>query len=94
MPKPVAFLAVMAYRRRVDMHVQALDNSAVLIRFRDRSGFAIVNFRKYRQPVLIVTAGLLNPASIQPFGQHTFLLTSANSAVTPAQDSQYQLVNV
>jgi hypothetical protein len=74
--------------------VQALDNSAVLIRFRDRSGFAIVNFRKYKQPVLITTAGLLNPASIQPFGQHTLLLTSANGAVTPAQDSQYQFVDV
>ena len=74
--------------------VQALDNSAVLIRFRDRSGFAIVNFRKYKQPVLVATPGLLNPASIQPFGQRTFLLTAANSAVAPAQDSQYQLIDV
>jgi hypothetical protein len=44
--------------------------------------------------VLIATTGLLNPASIQPFGQRTLLLTSANSAVTPAQDSQYQLIDV
>jgi hypothetical protein len=41
--------------------VQPPGDSAALVRYRDHSGFAIINFKKYKRPVLTATPEL--PAS-------------------------------
>jgi hypothetical protein len=74
--------------------VQNLGGSATLIRYRDRSGFAIINLRKYKQPILIPAPELLNPATVQPVGHRALLLTSVNSPANPAQDCQYEVIDI
>lgn len=74
--------------------VQSLGDSAALIHYRDRSGFAIINFRKYKQPVLVATPELQTPASIKLVAERTLLLTSANGQSAPAQDSQCAVIDI
>lgn len=74
--------------------VQALSDSAALIHYRDRSGFSIINFRKYKQPVLVATPELQTLASIKLVGERTLLLTSANGQTAPAQDSQCAVIDI
>jgi hypothetical protein len=70
--------------------VQSLPDSAALIRYRDQSGFAIISFKKYKQPVLVATPGFLNPAASHPYGSRTLLLASRSSSDTAPQDNQCQ----
>jgi|SRR3974390_407102 len=49
--------------------VQRLGDSAALIRYRDRSGFAIINFKKYKKPVLTPAPELAGSAAIRDVGQ-------------------------
>lgn len=74
--------------------VRALSDSAVLIRYRDRSGFAVINFKKYKKPSLTAAPGLLSPANIQPLGQQALLLTSTDSPSGPVQVSQFEVIDV
>jgi hypothetical protein len=57
--------------------VQSLSHSAALIRYRDGSGFAVITFKKYKQPVLVAAPALPNLANIQAFGHNTLLFAPA-----------------
>ena len=74
--------------------VQTLHDSAVLIRYRDRSGFAVINFKKFKSPVLTEAPQLRHPAYAEPLGHDGLLLTSTNRATAQAEDPAYQLFDV
>lgn len=70
--------------------VQYLGNSTVLIHYRDHSGFATINFKNYKEPVLTAEPEYLHPAKVQPDGPGALLLVSAHSTTSaPTRESQY-----
>jgi hypothetical protein len=61
---------------------------------RQPSSFAIISFRKYKQPVLVAAPELQTLASIKLVGERTLLVTSANGPSAPAQDSQCAVIDI
>jgi hypothetical protein len=74
--------------------VGALNDSAVLIYYRDHSGFAVINLKKYKHPVLAEAPQFQHPAQAEPFGQNGLLLTSSARPIYQSEDPQYQLIDV
>ena len=76
--------------------VQNLGTTAALIRYRDRSGFAVISFKDYKRPVLTAEPDYLHPANAEPDGGQGVLLISANESDTrkPQQDPQYQVLSL
>jgi hypothetical protein len=74
--------------------VQPIGDSAALIRYRDRSGFAIINFKKYRQPVLTPTPELAGSAAIRDLGQGILLLTASNNSHDADEDCQCAVIDI
>ncbi|MCU1244021.1 MAG: hypothetical protein JWO71_4747 [Candidatus Acidoferrum typicum] len=74
--------------------VQDLGDSAVLIRYRDHSGFAVISLKNYKQPMLKNEPEYLHPASVQPDGSSGILLVSANRASTPAREPEYEVLSI
>jgi hypothetical protein len=56
--------------------VKNVGDSAVLIRYRDQSGFALLNFHRYDHPIL-VQAPQLGMANVEELGHTGLLLTGA-----------------
>jgi hypothetical protein len=76
--------------------VQDLAESAVLIRYRNHSGFAVISFKNYKQPVLKSEPEYLHPAGVQSEGSTALLLVSgAKGASAPlAREPEYELLNI
>ena len=75
--------------------VQDLAESAVLIHYRNHSGFAVIGFKDYRQPVLKSEPAYLHPASAEPEGSSGLLLVSGSRAsATPAREPEYEVLNI
>jgi hypothetical protein len=74
--------------------VQYLGNSAALIRYRDHSGFAIISFKNYKQPVLTAEPGYLHPSKVESDGPSGLLLVSVDRSSAPAQEPQYEVLNI
>jgi hypothetical protein len=74
--------------------VETLMDSAVLIHYRDDSGFAIINFKKFKKPVLTAAPQFEHPAYTEPLGHSGLLLTSTTRAIAQAEDPEYQLFDV
>jgi hypothetical protein len=74
--------------------VQDLADSAVLIRYRNHSGFAVISFKNYKQPVLKGEPEYLHPASVEPDGSSALLLVSANAAAPPPREPDYEVLNI
>jgi hypothetical protein len=76
--------------------VQYLGNSTVLIHYRNHSGFAIISFKNYKEPVLTAEPGYLHPAKVQPDGTDAFLLVSAQSTTSVAirEPQYYEVLSV
>jgi len=74
--------------------VEALNDSAALIHYRNHSGFAVINFKKFKKPVLTEVPQLEHPAEVEAFGHSGLLLTSMNHPITQAEDPQYELFDV
>lgn len=72
--------------------MQNVGDSAALIRYRDQSGFAIISFKRYKQPTLVATPALLKAAVSERYGSRTLLLTSNPGAT--AHDDQWQVIDV
>lgn len=62
--------------------VQNVGDSAALIHYRNDSGFAVVNFKKYQHPTLVRTSQLALAGNIEELGAKGLLFTSAASADT------------
>jgi hypothetical protein len=58
--------------------VQSVGESAALIRYRDHSGFAVLNFRKYTQPALVQSSQLQIAGTVERLGSTGLLMTAAN----------------
>jgi hypothetical protein len=75
--------------------VQDLAESAVLIHYRNHSGFAVIGFKNYRQPVLKSEPSYLHPASAQAEGSGGLLLISGNrDSAPPAREPEYEVLNI
>jgi hypothetical protein len=75
--------------------VQDLADSAVLIRYRNHSGFAVINFKNYKQPTLKAEPEYLHPATVDADGSHAVLLVSAPGAQTSSpREPEYEVLNV
>src|ERR1700731_4298536 len=74
--------------------VQDLADSAVLIRYRNHSGFAVISFKNYKQPVLKSEPEYLHPASVEPDGSSALLLVSANGGTTQPREPEYEVLRV
>jgi hypothetical protein len=74
--------------------VQYLGNAATLVRYRDHSGFAVISFKNYKQPVLTAEPSYLHPANAQPDGANGVLLVSANGPSAPSREPQYEVLSI
>ena len=74
--------------------VQNMADSAVLIRYRNHSGFAVISFKNYKQPVLKSEPEYLHPASVEPDGSSALLLVTANGAAAPPREPDYEVLNI
>jgi hypothetical protein len=75
--------------------VQDLNDSAVLVRYQDRSGYAILNLRKYDRPVFSGSPQLTNAGAAETLGTTGLLLSSAKDTMPePSHDSRsYDVVD-
>jgi hypothetical protein len=71
-----------------------MDDSAVLIHYRNRLGFAIISFKDYKQPTLKNEPDYLRPASAQSYGSNGVLMVSSNNSTAAAGDTQYEVVSI
>jgi hypothetical protein len=74
--------------------VQDLADSAVLIRYRNHAGFAVISFKNYKQPVLKSEPEYLHPASVEPDGSSALLLVSGSGASAPAREPEYEVLSI
>ncbi len=74
--------------------VGILGNTAVLIQYRDHSGFAVINLKKYKQPVLAEAPQFHHPAEAKPLGYDGLLLASSTDPVYQVEDPQNQVIDV
>jgi len=74
--------------------VQDVADSAVLIHYRNHSGFAVISFKNYKQPVLKSEPEYLHPASVEPDGSSALLLVSGNRAPAPAREPEYEVLSI
>ena len=73
--------------------VKTLD-SAALVHYRDGSGFAVINFKKFKQPVLTAAPQLQHPANAEPLGSHALLVASSTHPMAQPEDPEYQVFDV
>lgn len=73
--------------------MQDLSDSSVLIHYRDHSGFAVISFKKYKEPVLTKGPDYMSDSAAQSYGAHGLLLVSSNAPAAPVQAEQYQILS-
>jgi len=73
--------------------VRALGDT-VLIHYRDQSGFAIISFKRYKQPVLAEAPQFEHPAHPEALGHDGLLLASTTHPSGQAGDPQYEVFDV
>ena len=73
--------------------VQAASNSTALVEYRDHSGFAVISFKEYKQPVLVQTQWEY-PARSESLGSNSLLLASSPAPSVAAPDPRYQVVDL
>jgi hypothetical protein len=78
--------------------VQYLGSGRTLIHYRNHTGFAVLNFKDYKMPVLTAEPEYLHPATAEPDGSSGLLLvspgSSASTAPKPAQEKEYEVFSV
>ena len=74
--------------------VQNLGTARALIQYRDHSGFAVISFRDYKQPVLTAEPEYLHPAKAEPDGASGLLLISTNGPSASAKEPQYEVLSI
>jgi hypothetical protein len=73
---------------------QDLADSAILIHYRNHSGFAVISFKDYKQPVLRAEPEYLHPASVEAYGSSAVLLVSSNKNNAQTQSPQYEILSI
>jgi len=90
--RPVAKVSIAA-KSPYDF-AETLSDSAALIHYRDHSGFAVINFKKSKMPMLTEAPQFEHPAQAEAFGHAGLLLTSMNHPIAQAQDPQYEIFDI
>jgi hypothetical protein len=67
--------------------VQNEDESSVFIRYRDHSGLAMLNLRKYKHPLLVQTSNMPLADNVEELGT-TGILVSTVATTAPYKDSE------
>lgn len=70
-----------------------------LIHYRDHSGFAVIYFKDYKQPLLLAEPEYLHPATAQADGSSGLLLVSSSGSATngstaPAHEPEYEVLSI
>lgn len=78
--------------------IQDLGDSAVLVRYRDNSGVAVLNFRHYKRPVLSAAPALTDVTNYEPLGETGMLVqitgTAANAMSQPeGRTASYRIID-
>jgi hypothetical protein len=74
--------------------VQKLGKSSALIQYRDQSGFAVINFTNYKQPVLAGRPDYLHSATVESYGPDGLVLVSTSGPTKRTQGPDYQLLTM
>ena len=74
--------------------VETLRDSAVLVHYRDDSGYAVIDFRNYKKPLLTETPQFQHPARAEALGNNGLVLVSTTSPSAAVEDSQYELFDI
>jgi hypothetical protein len=74
--------------------VATLRDSAVLIRYRDGSGFAVIDFKRFKKPALADAPQFQYPAHAEPLGHDGLMLSSTTYTSLQDEDRQYQVFDV
>lgn len=69
-------------------------HSAVLIRYRDHSGFAVIHFKKFNNPVLTAAPQFRHPADVEAFGENGLLLASTTRPSPEVEDPGYEAFDI
>jgi hypothetical protein len=73
---------------------QYLGGSRTLIHYRDHSGYAVINFKNFKQPVLTPEPEYLHPSSVQTDGPNGLLLVSSSGAGAPPRASEFEILSI
>ncbi len=60
----------------------------------DHSGFAIISFKNYKQPVLTAEPAYLHPSKVESDGPSGLLLVSADRSSASAREPQYEVLSI
>jgi hypothetical protein len=74
--------------------VQDMDDSTVLIDYRNHLGFAVISFKNYKHPALKNEPDYLHPANAESYGSNGVLMVSSNHSTAAAGDTQYEVVSI
>ena len=74
--------------------VQTLSDSAVLIHYRDHSGFAVIDLKKFKRPVLTEAPQIRHPARVEALGNNGLLLASTTHPSPEAEDPEYEVFDM
>lgn len=73
---------------------QYLGASRTLIHYRDHSGYAVLNFKNYKQPVLTAEPEYLHPSTVQTEGPNGLLLVSSSGTSAPPRPSEFEVLSI
>jgi hypothetical protein len=74
--------------------VQTLSDSAVLIQYRDHSGFAVIDLRKFKRPMLTEAPQFQHPARVEALGNNGLLLASTTLPSPEAEDPEHDVFDM
>jgi hypothetical protein len=74
--------------------VETLKDSAILIHYRDNSGFATIHFKKFKKPVLTEAPELQQLTHAEALGDDGLVLASTAPSPAPAEVTQYEIFNI
>jgi hypothetical protein len=72
---------------------RSLGDSAVLVSFRDNEGAAVIDFRKPKEPTVIVSNLLRNANRIESIGDTVLLMNNAPRLDAEMLDRDYQIID-
>ena len=73
---------------------QYLGGSRTLIHYRDHSGYAVLSFKNFKQPVLTPEPEYLHPSTEQTEGSSALLLVSSSATSAPPRPSEVEILSI
>ena len=66
----------------------------MLIHYRDHSGFAVIDLKKFKRPVLTEAAQFQRPARAEALGNNGLLLSSTTHPSLEVEDPEYEVFDM